>query len=874
LNAYVSILIKPAGLPVAAQRIAVRRGASVEELALAKYGSIDGIEAWVRAAPGDNRLWRAIPRERWRHVRPLADDAIQFSFRPQGGSSRNLFVTVAALALAVAAPFAGAAIATALGFTAAWVGTAIGVGIAVGGTLVLNKLFPAASESGSGSGDEARAFADVTSDGNLSAKGAFLPIVCGRRRIAPPDIIQPRIYVLDGIQTVDRCVALWGEHEIADVWVDGTPAASIAAITTDIKDGNEATGGYGFIDVITASSALQETLSTFALDDVEVEDQETPANSSPRWHAFSTAGNDALEEIVIRFRADGFVTQNSTTEKQRVPLRMRMRVKGESTWINLPEIHMVGREASVLLRDIRLRWGNDFGGGDVGNDISFEFWREVPAVTAHPLADGSENTIQWQAHSHFASGAGLRDTANIRWRKSGINVTLDESVFPKFVDYEFQIMRGLATVSTSLTSSYQISGVTYSLFVSRVSGPNWVVPVGQGGFLSQLSLVMATAIARRWPTEWPKTAKLELRSSGQSVRAITLEAGRAVMDWNGSDAWDVKLTNCVNPATQYRQVLVDWLESREMDLDLIDEDAFVAWRAECAARGYRCSAMFAGKSHKDALAVIAEAGFARPVYGERFSVDYFRDRSGETPVQLFGLRNTESITFDTVAPERPSGYRAGFDNRANDWVSDEIEVTLGGAADIEVFEAITYEGIDDIDLVRRRATFDLLQVDLRRRQWTISAGLEATLCLPGDLISLVTDLMDDSSQSVRIRDAIDATHLRIDQIIPSADAPPWDTNPSIADLFSIGESHLIFIQTPAGVLARTITGVSGNVLTLGEALPSTDGLAGKPAHLVPESNATHRVIVTSVSPQGEERAVITAVDECPEIYSELERLFG
>lgn len=874
----VEILFKPAGLPVAAQRMRVPAGQTVAEIALAKYGSLDGIEAWLRMPDGAGCLWRAVPRDQWRHVRPRADGVLQFSFRPQGGRAGNVFAVVAAIALAVVAPAIGSFLAPGLITTFGGIGvsTAIGAAVAIGGTLALQKLFPAASDIGGLVGQrekDSAAYADVTSDGNVLAKGAYLPIVVGSRRLAPPDIIQPRAYTRSGVQTIDRAVALWGKHAISAPWVDGTPASSISAITTDICDGDEATGVYGIIEEISATVLVQEQLSTFSLDDTIVEDQVMPSNSSPRWHAFSTPAHEKLEEIAIRIRLDGFMTQTSATEQQRLPLRIRMRERGSSTWINLPEIHIVGREPSTVAKDIRLRWDAVFGARDIGGEIGFEFWREVPAVTAYTLADGSEGATQWEANSYFSLGSGYQDTINIEARRSGVEIVLDEATFPKGA-YEFQIMRGLALTAGNLDASYEISSEVESLFVAKRDGEEWVVPVGQGGIFSQVSIPSAMAVADRWPTEWPETAKLELRSRGQSVRNITLQAARYVLDWNGSDAWDSETASSTNPATHYHQILVEWMESRGLDLDLIDNAAFVAWRTECAARGYTCSAVFAGESVMEVLTEIATAGYARPVFGDRFSIDYFRDRSGDDPVQVFGMRNTEAIRFDIVLPERPFGYRASFQNADDSWKDDEIEVTLGGAADIEDWETIAYRAIDDPEEVRLRATFDLLQLDRRRRQWQISTAIEGVVCQPGDMVSIATDLFDDANLSVRVRQALDTSTLVIDQIIPGSDAPAWGDSPAVADILSVGQSSILFLQTPDGVVARTISGVSGNVITLSSALDAIDDLAGSPANIVTETNALHRVIVTRIEPQAEERAILTCVDEAPEIWTEMERLRG
>lgn len=878
---------KPAALPVPWQRLPVPAGSSIQDIAESCYGANDGLAAWVQDPDGS---WRRVPTEFWSCVKPKRSNVIRFTYRPHGGKVGNLFAAVAAIALAVVAPFLGGVIAGAFFGGSTLAAYAIGAGIAIGGSLALSALFPPEQGSllGRAEAKESNAYQDVTTDGNVLAKNAFLPIVVGERRISPPDIIQPRAYLEDGIQTIDRCVALYGRHAISDVWIDGTPVDSIPAITTTIKDGDEATGVYTFIDEISAPITIGEELSTFAADGTAVEDQEAPSNSEPRWHSFSTPGHEKLEEIAIRLRFDGFVTSDSATQKIRIPIRLRFRKKGDETWNNLPEMHITGRVTSTLIREIRLRWDENFGAEDIDGELVWQFWQTVPAAGV-TLSDESTGN-QWEAADYF-DGAGDENTSvtHISAQRFGVRVFLDEATFPKGA-IEWQIMRGLALNNDALDDDYEISGTVNSLFVSYDDANTWSIPVDQGGFLARITPVQATAIATRYPTEWPLTALIALKSKGNSVRNITAKAARYVKDWDGS-AWTTATATSKNPATHFRQILHDWCTFYGIDTDLIDDTTLVAWRQECIDRGYECSAVFAGDTVAEALDALATAGFAKKRISDGFGVDYFRDRSDDVPVQTFSPRNTESIQFSITSPQKPFGYRVSFQNEDDEWRDDELEVALDNAADIGNYEGIQYKAISKSSLVRQRATFDLLQINERRRQWTIQTAIEGVVCETGDLVSVVSDLFDDKSHGARIRQVIDGKHLVIDQIIPGDDpGPDLDDSPgpTVEQIFTTaGDKTVAFIQTkhdpgddesPAdptgsGVIMRTITNVLGDVIELDEALPEED-VVGAHINITTLSRATGRCFVVSIDRLDEERAKLTLVDEAPQIVTKMQEMFG
>jgi hypothetical protein len=497
----------------------------------------------------------------------------------------------------------------------------------------------------------------------------------------------------------------------------------------------------------------------------------------------------------------------------------------------------------------------------------------VPEVTAHTLSDGSSGD-QWQADSWWVSDTGLQDTRNITDRRHDIRIVMPDTFAKGAI--EWRLKRGFITDSTGINASYQYGGNVVSMFLGRNSGSGpWLVPLDQAPYTAAINVIHATAIADIAPVQRPDVALVAIKSKGQTFKNVTVKADRYINDWNGS-AWATSTATSKNPASHYRQILYDWLVNNKFDTSLINETAMVAWRQECIDQGYECSIPFAGDQTGDALAALAVAGFARPVFSDGFAIDYFSDRSAEVPRMTFSPRNCSHIGFTIAQPERQFGYRVPFKNEDDENRADELRAVIDNAADVKHYEKKEYKAITDPDLLRRRAVFDLLQLHHRRRRWKISTSIEGLNCESGNLVSVVNDLFDDKSHGARIRQVFDSTHIALDQVIPGAAPPAGLTDaspPGVSDMLSWGERSLALISTPNGMVERTIIGVEDNVIRLDSALPSL-ALEGVHINITNQSNRHHRCIILEINRQSEEMAELILVDEAPQIFTKMNEQFG
>ncbi|MGV8830351.1 MAG: hypothetical protein ACOH2N_00105 [Devosia sp.] len=859
------------------QRLTLPLGSTVEQIACASHAELDDVRAWVRAPVGHPVEWIELPRENWRHVKPKVNDAVMFRYRLHGDWVKSAFAIAASIAISIAVPFLAPILGT--------VGAALaGAALGIGASLAINALFPAQQNQASFSSsvanapqERARQFSNVESGSNVLAKEAYLPVVVGTRRISPPEIAQPHYFLQDGQQTINRIFALDGHHDITDVQVDRAPITDYANITTEIRNGAETTSVSTFITKVTKPTGISDTLSTFSLDALTLVDQETPSNSEPTWVRFTTITDAKLEEITLRLQLDSFIKTDSPTENIRVPVRFRLRPKGSTgAWLNGPEIHFVGRDVSTSLKEVRFRWDGVFGDDEPGGSIQYEFFQRVPAA-GYALSDESTGD-QWQADASFVSGSGLRDVANVQGRRNGIRITLDPAVFPQ-VEYEWEVIRGIAVSRDALNSStYVLGGAVNSLFLARNIGASWQVPVDQGSFVGRITVQQATSIVGRQPCQRPSVALIALQAKGQSVRSVTALASRYVMDWDGT-GWNT-LTTTSNPATHYRQVLFDYMAYHGIRTDLIVEEQFVGWRQECIDRGYEVSAVFAGSSVKDTLDGIAMAGYARPRYSDGFGIDWFRDRSAERPVTAFSPRNA-SINLQWVMSEKPVGIRANFQNADRDYADDEVQINNPFYSNFSGYDVRSYATIAKPALIERRAVFDMAQAHYQgRRAIIVDCSTEGAICDRGDLVGIVTDLMDDAHSGARIRKVIDSTTFTYDQEIPTESTTSLFGVPNIfdpANIFTVGEQSVVLVSTPTGTEMRTIVAAletgDGWTIRVDAPFTSTD-LAGAHFVLGPVSRFMTRCIVSEVKRQGQENAQLVLVDEAPEIFQTLQERFA
>lgn len=881
----------------AVQHLTAPAGATLADMAAMQQAHNGPLLAYVQDRPG---YWIPAPREMWPYVRPKSGDVVRFYARLQGGGDGGqLLALVATIAIAAIAPGLGNIAATALlGFGHAVAGTAaffalsagISAGISIGGTYLLSRLF-AGEPQGSAAGlqalpasQRASSIENIDADTNLLGRNSYLPKPFGKVRMSLPDLVHPRNYLDEGVPTIEKLLGAAGPVLIENVRIDGALADDIAAVTYETRDGADGTSTYTFVDKISRPVAVADELSNFTLNDRDLEDQETPANSAPIPIRFRTPLVDGMDEISFRVAISALVKTTSPSTDVRLPLRIRMRLEGEENWINWPEIHLKGIDQGSRLFDVRIRRNSSFGGGDIDSAITAEFFREAPEVTNWTLADGSSGA-QWEAHAQFSSGMALQGTRNIFWRRQGLRAVLSAALFPAGA-YEFEVSRGIVTDASSLNSDYEISGNVVSLFVAADESSTWRVPVSQNDYQTRIAIQQATVLAPVQPCQKPGTALIALKSRGQSVRNVTADLTGKAKDWGGA-AFDTYVATS-NPALQTRQLLEDFIShsqvaehSRYPRIKALAQEILVntdwtGWKAQCEAMGASCSLVSAGQSVAENLSRLLAAGLARPAFGPRLRIDYFRDRSAEQPAITFSPRNA-SIRMKYENPRRPMGMRAKFRNEDKDWAEDELEVRAPISGSTGNWQGVEIKAISDPDWLKQRLVFDQLRAFYWRTQYQVQSWLEGIACKPGTLVGIVTDLVDDRSHGARVREALSTQQLVLDQVIPATITDDdLDDAWAFDDLFEVGEQSFLQTTTPTGSEIKAIidveTGARSMTVTLDSALSSTD-LSGAHVSIGTLSSRVRRAIVVEDQPGEEFASSLICADETP-IYQLMAEMFN
>ncbi len=849
-------------------------GSSVEQIALKLFGTVEGVAALIRCPEWAMQEWEVIPRELWKHSKPKGKRVLKFVVSPAGGDNSNVFATIAAVVVSIAAPYlAEAAFGLALGTTGNLIAS---LAINAGASALLSSLYAPASGGALArpAEDEQRQIANVNAGSNLLARGGRPSRIIGARRISPHDVCHPHRYLEDGREVIEKVTALTGHHEISDIQIDNVKIGNITDAESEIRDGALASAGQSLVTRVTLPTSINSKLTGFSLkaDTNRLTDQTTPSNSEPKAISFYPGYHRKVEQYTVRLGLAPFAEPSSASVKVRQPIRILARLKSNpATVIHFDEIHIIGRVLSETLKEIKFRWDDNFGRATASKDFDYEFFSTVPEADG-TLSDGSSGP-QWQA-----------DITRITQTGDGINIQLNEATMPKG-KYEFEIVAGMPVRDDQFSSSsYELNGTVESLFLAFDDG-SYRVPDGQSGVSAGVTAQFATMIVSERPVQRPGIATVAVRVRDRDVGNVTVQAAAKVMDWNGSQ-WTGAVTSD-NPATHAYNVLYEWLTFFAVDTDLIDQDAFVAWRAECIARGYKVSFIASGQPVSEIIDHMCTAGFATKTVGEGYSVSYFNDKSGDRPTMTFSPRDSR-ISVKRSFNESPHGIRTKYNDKTDDW--NEAEKVFNNPysnSAIAENEGIDYPSIDDPALIKRRATFDMLRMAHRERRWTVATGPAGHNVKRGELVNIVTDLDNDFTHGFYIKDVLGDRSIAVDRAVPEQESGDLEDVADFAALASVEATGLVsvaHILEPDGVNEYTVVNVVEDVVQLASDLPvswtvngttySRADLKGTRVSIGPRDKYFKRCIVENVARETNERSILTLVDEAPQIWTEMNRLFG
>lgn len=160
---------------------------------------------------------------------------------PAGGDGSQIFAAVAAIALALAAPYlvAGLGVA-ALGTTAAGLtlaGQAVAAGIALGGSLLISSLVTPSAPQGPEALEGPSPTYTLTPPGNRLRPGGQIPWICGTMRRQPDLLARPYSLFGDNEQLFHTLLGVGqGRYRINEIGIGDTPVWTPEGLTGALDD--------------------------------------------------------------------------------------------------------------------------------------------------------------------------------------------------------------------------------------------------------------------------------------------------------------------------------------------------------------------------------------------------------------------------------------------------------------------------------------------------------------------------------------------------------------------------------------------------------------------------------------------------------------
>jgi hypothetical protein len=887
-----------------------------------------------------------IPREMWGLVRPKYEPGrvgVTLHYSIHKGGSVGSIVGIAAL-LAAAAITGGAA-APLLGslFTSGTIAsTALAAGVGILGSLAASALAPPPVEEKADTPETNSIAANTAAvGGNFVSRGQPLKRIIGTTVEAPQRITDVLIE-RSGNDVFAECVfAFAGPHEWQEIYFDGQKwDAADLNVEVETKEGWVADTDLTLVtrqsrtDTVPIQLSVHKYTNDLPLGSVvgsRLTDYEvitSPAEGGgrgdapggigdntrtidvtetlPEWHRFSTRANPDEFWIDLNF-SGGLKDFSLLNEAGGTAFRLRVRRRGDATWINLPEIHYATTKAEPFHTTIKLHWETipdptpvrPVSQSGPGWYIAFHTVPGQNGTTVVPATSG------WTADTFFTGGAvvdATRDralsynnytTSNVRnvqimpdaaeiyllgtgtpFAHSGSGVweiEIKQSSF--YTATVFQLAVGTDASSPGnyifggRGTSSALTAAVYDFFEYRTSAANdyrLVVRLGQVQY--QATIDRRANVWNEYPivesgANEDRMALLAIRVKNRNVSQVTAKVAGIIHIWNGTDWLDYGTSS--NPAENFREVLNGDLGKLPQSDASINDTNILAWRQHCIDNDYTIDATVQGKSYRDVLKLIAAAGWARERDAEQWGVIWDYDRAAETPGQIFTAREVSEFSIRKAFAKIPDGFRATFKNEDDEYIDDEVVVLdpyNAGATEYGV-EEVAYAAFTDSAKVTARALFDIRQAHKRQAVFQFKVDTLALMAERNDLIGVNYDTISRRYGSARIRSITtssgNVTGLVLDGTVPEMPG---------------GGFARIRKKDGAGYITAAINSFSSHTTTLTFSSPFSDPgtsvLAVDAVVWVCDIAQTERrLIVTNVSPSNDFTSTITCVDEAPEIWT-------
>lgn len=822
-----------------------------------------------------------VPFNMWHLVRPKAYPVLVTFYAPLqggGGGGKQVFQTIAALALTLASAGAiGGLFATGGWFLAGSTSAiALGAGISLVGSLALAALSPPPVRPKSR--DDR---VDSSINGNVLDPNGPIPRVIGTMRVFPPLAAHPLSYFSGANSVVEAVYALNGPHLLEDIQIDGVPVADIEGVEIETREGWATDTSLTLVTRQSVTTVHQIEMSSHVVDgDSQNTLDDTVSNALPQWHMVRTGSSP--DEFLIHLLLPAGLSKNaSETDDHRIPFQIRARLRGDTVWRILPELHYRASTGVAKRLTIKLMFGtNGVPAQSLGNS---NCWCEARRFhngqsVAPAVADFSVDTcFVGVSGDTFLDSTNESTTAviNVDLKKNVATIYMQEAFFPRGI-YEVEIKRGNTFDNSDyVASGYTYLGTNYDFYTYRDSGADRVIPETRSGVVDTVTLLQTVSIWNNHPIESQGFALIAIKGVNVRVEKLSVMASGYVKDWDGS-GWNTWVTTS-NPAPHYNDILTGSLNIDPLPVVLRDNDSLTAWRTACTSLGYTCN-MFADDMRvQDVLSIVAACGYARSYQSEIWGVIRDRDMSAEPPVQLFSPRNSSGFAFEKAFSRLPDAFRVNYKS-AIDEVYDDTQVLVYRDAyegDGSRVEQVEYLGIVSEDDAVKRARYDLAQAEKRSTFYKLTAPVSSIICRRGSLVAVQHDLIKKHHGAARLlsftTSGANLTTVTLDSefdVYNNVDMHGVTDLHAITDMHTVGVfTSLAFLRTDGTVTVHPVTAGSGRsaVFTLVTPVPST-GIAVDISVVAGNGGQEYdRMVVLNIDPGPDFTAELTLVDEAPSL---------
>lgn len=797
----------------------------------------------------------------WAAVTPRDGQSVAFYASMRGGGrALQLIATVAIVA------------AQAFAMTIPGVGPFISAAIGLAGAFVIPMLAP---KPKGGAGKSPKQLGEGGFTQNALSPYEQIATVLGERRVPAPYLAPPYVE-FDGENLYGTAIiGLAGRHELRDPWADGTPIDALQSYMFEGDASDPAPQLYTKViwqeDGAEFSRHNTETSGDRRWDLVHgSSDTDTETYDLPKFQYFRLGSvmPDRIK-IDLRFTQGLCRTKNDLTGG--VAFQIKFVKPGESD-IYLPEMHAQADSQTPFRARIEIRIQED----DLSTVGVGPLWKEAYASTT------AQDNKGYTAHSYYGSS---NDAIHTDREDPNIAIIFAD---PATIT---QLKSGGWSLAIRQGSGYQVNRHDGAANEYAYNGGADVQAywfdyhdLSTNRTLEDQAKVVSSCVIEKFTREWDVAplnlegiAYYEFKLQNPQISQVTVFARRYVKwRWNATASeWENYPHISRNPGELAYDVMrnnLAALNTRPLDSSIINSSELGELAAHCTTYGLECNAFISSGSVEEALGVIMQSAGAYLKRGQQWGCYIEKDRSGETPVQVFSPANSNEFTVEKVFDHKPHGLRVTFDDQYDDYQTRPEFVVYApgynadgssGKTQATRFESLDLRGVTTEWQARYIANLELKKAYYRDKIYSILTDARWLVAPRGSLVGVSHYVLSSAHGFAAIREVLRQvvggvtviTGLILDQEV---------------DMQASTTGVAITTNSATIVTGTTTSGNGNKTREVIFATPLTDDTTieeGCTCVFGAVSSEYIRCIVDNVEPGPNLTAKLTLVDEAPEIFA-------